>query len=95
VDVIDLYEAKIRELEPAIVAERAACLRAAPSDSFFVFFRCSSSWAGVIARYETLQGIKQRTAVSEVVRTILTMLTRVFNLHSSWLPQSLQPTAAM
>jgi len=39
VDVINFYEAKIRELEPAIVAERAACLHAAPADSFFVFFR--------------------------------------------------------
>ena len=39
VDAIEFYEARIRELESGIVAERAACLRAAPSDSFFVFFR--------------------------------------------------------
>jgi hypothetical protein len=40
VDAIDFHSAVIQELEPAIVAERAACLRAAPSDAFFVFFRC-------------------------------------------------------
>ena len=41
VDAIEFYETQIRELESAIVAERAVCLRAAPSDSFFVFFRCN------------------------------------------------------
>ena len=43
VDVIDFHSAAIQELEPAIVAERAACLRAAPGDAFFVFFRCLAS----------------------------------------------------